>query len=207
MRPMLIVACIALASGCATYVNPAYFRPAERVVSTTPTREKEALYDLVMPDGHPGEAKVWSNGVDRGNVDGTDVTLVHVALEVKNASNAPIHLEVSSLELRDLRLAKGAAVTATLAGTAGDPTIPEGSVRRTDGFFRLPEVVLPPNVRSFWLRWNLRCDDKEYAQLTPFTIDPDLGIRLVSNGKRLVPTDVIRRHKRVVIVESQVRQY
>jgi hypothetical protein len=55
---MLIVACIALASGCATYVNPAYFRPAEGVVSTTPTSEKQALYDLVMPDGHPGEAKV-----------------------------------------------------------------------------------------------------------------------------------------------------
>lgn len=167
MHRVILWSALVVALGCAS--QPEYFRPTERAVGTAPTGEPESVYDVVVAGTRYGEVKVWSAGAYRGAVEGRERTLVHVAIDVENASDVALRLDPRAIRLEAIKLNDVVLPDAPMVSTAGSMQIPPKSAGGFEAYFELPEGTDPQNVDAFQVRWSLAADGELYSQITPFT--------------------------------------
>jgi hypothetical protein len=184
-----------LLSACAPIVHPTYVQPTERVLAATPTGEKVAVYDVVTPRGTVATVKIWSNGVDIGELNGQERTLVHVGLEIVNTGDAAVRLRTPELRI------DGDGVPA-LATRAGEIEVPGGSVGRGDDYFAAAQGVAPQDVARLTLRWSVDASGSSYRQVTEFVVDPSLTATPFTMKPR--PLTQVHRHPKVVIRDGVV---
>jgi hypothetical protein len=166
VRHVLVVA--ALAAGCG---SAQHFDAAERATASSPRGDIAAEYEIGDADAPFAEVKVWAQGAYEGEVDGREVTVIEVMLEIENDGPAPV-------ELTELKLD-----SAWASGVSFDDLQPfrvEGSrVARADGdtrlhaYFALPERYDPEDVHRFEVEWALRHAGGSYVQRTPFRQSPE----------------------------------
>lgn len=159
-RRLLLIA-VVLLGGCA--VNHAYFEPTEHVHGRTMHGYREAMYDLVGPQGRFGEAKVWSRGAYRHE----DRTVIQVAIELHNTGGKPFDLRASDVVLDPVR-ADDTAIANVPAAENSDLVFASGAIGEAGFHFVLPPDVDPGDVRGFRVRWTVRSPEFSYSQNTPF---------------------------------------
>jgi hypothetical protein len=161
VRKWMVLCAVFGMLGCAE--SRQYFRPTEHVYGETTRGEPEAIYDMVGPFGPFGEAKVWSRGAFR---DGND-TVVFATIDLHNTSGVPILVNPQRIRLDPVRigpeLLHGLTPTQTQVLSVAPGAF--GSIKLR---FLLPESVVPGQVSSFGLRWEVKNGPQTYAQRTPF---------------------------------------
>src|SRR5262245_47847125 len=161
MRAFHIFAIGSLLGGCATVPHPSYVQPSDRVLAVMPTGEKAAVCDVVTANGTVATVKVWSNGVDAGEVDGRPRTLFHVGLEVTSTTGGPVHVRTPGVRIDgDL-----APVRSTRDETVD---VPAGETRVVETYFASPPSVAPQSVDRFVFHWTLDSQGYAYQQATTF---------------------------------------
>jgi hypothetical protein len=186
-----------LLGGCATAPHPSYVQPTERVLAVMPSGEKAAIYDVVAPNGTVATVKIWSNGVDAGEVDGQERTLFHVGLEVTSTAGGPVQIRTPGLridgDLAPVRSTRDESVD-----------VAAGETRVVETYFASPPSVAPQSVDHFVFHWALDAQGGTYQQATTFTADPSLGVTQVV--RRFHPASEQRRHPKVVIRDGRIVQ-
>jgi len=147
--------------GCAE--TRQYFRPTEHVYGETIRGEQEAIYNMVGPFGAFGEAKVWSRGAFREQ----GKTVLHATIDLHNTSGVPIIIDPQRIRLDPLRAGRELLkdVSPVERQTLSVAPGAFGSVRLR---FELPGHIVPGQVSSFGLRWEVSNGPQKYAQRTPF---------------------------------------
>ena len=149
------------AVGCAE--NHQYFRPTEHVHGETANGDHEAIYELVGPFGPFGEAKVWSRGAFRAS----GQTLLFAAIELHNTSGVPIVVDPQRIRVDPVRV--GASLLHDFAPVQTQAlSVAPGAFGVVKLHFVLPEDIVPGQVSSFGLRWQVQNGPQSYAQRTPF---------------------------------------
>ncbi len=162
---LLLLMVLTTGAGCA---SAQAFVPVEHVTGLSPDGDQYAAeYRLEGEHGYLGEAKVWSQGAYREEVDGNDETVVHIAFVLDNAAKTPIRLDPQRLSLEDVVLNDGAIARIPALGIEGDPVVPPGQEREIQVSFLLPEDVWPSEVRRYRVAWVVT-NGGSYAQKTPF---------------------------------------
>src|SRR5262249_27462658 len=148
-------------------------------------------------NGTVATVKVWSNGVDAGEVDGRPRTLFHVGLEVTSTTGGPVHVRTPGVRIDgDL-----APVRSTRDETVD---VPAGETRGVETYFASPPSVAPQSVDRFVFHWTLDSQGYAYQQATTFVGDPSLGVTQVV--RRFHPASEQRRHPKVVIRDGRIVQ-
>lgn len=156
---LLLVACLTL--GCVT--QPETFRPGEQAYATSPEGFLAATYDVTDERGFVGEVKVWSDGAERQN----GVTVIHVAFEIENFANEPLHFDEDALMLDSATLDRGIVRGLAPSLIEGTRTIGPRSAGSLDALFVLPEGVMPQQIDAFRVHWRVS-GAATLAQITPF---------------------------------------
>jgi hypothetical protein len=164
-RSLLIL--VFLVSGCGA---AQHFDAAERATATSPMGDEAAEYEIAGPDGRTAEVKVWSSGAYEGEVDGREVTVVEVVLEIENDGPAPV-------ELTEVKIDSAEASGTSFEDVApyrieGEPRVAPGGERRLRAFFSLPERYDPEDIEQFEIEWSLAHGGGTYTQRTPFQQPP-----------------------------------
>ena len=147
--------------GCAE--TRQYFRPTEHVYGETMRGEPEAIYNMTGPFGPFGEAKVWSRGAFREHGE----TVLYATIDLHNTSGVPLIIDPQRIRLDPVRAGNelikdvGPVERQTLSVAPGA----FGSVRLR---FLLPPHVVPGQVSSFGLSWEVTNGPQKYSQRTPF---------------------------------------
>ena len=161
MRKWISMCAVVGLLGCAE--SRQYFRPTEHVYGETMRGEPEAIYNMAGPFGPFGEAKVWSRGAFREDGD----TVLYATIDLHNTSGVPLIIDPQRIRLDPVRAGNellhdvGPVEHQTLSVAPGA----FGSVRLR---FALPPHVVPGQVSSFGLRWEVTNGPQKYAQRTPF---------------------------------------
>lgn len=161
MRKWICLCAVFGLLGCAE--SRQYFRPTEHVYGETMRGEQEAIYNMAGPFGPFGEAKVWSRGAFREHGD----TVLYATIDLHNTSGVPIIIDPQRIKLDPVRAGKelfkdvAPVEHQTLSVAPGS----FGSVRLR---FVLPARVVPGQVSSFGLHWEVSNGPQKYAQRTPF---------------------------------------
>jgi hypothetical protein len=144
------------------------FVPAEHVTGLSPAGGHYAAeYRMEDKQGPFGDAKVWSRGVYRTDIDGQARTVVHVGFVFDNGIEAPLRFDPERLYLEDVVLEDGTIERLRPLRVDADPVIPAGEERELQVLFALPRDVWPSSVLSYRVSWALK-DGGRYAQKTPF---------------------------------------
>jgi hypothetical protein len=165
---LVLVAALLCAVGCGP---PQAFMPAANVTQITPRGEKDEVYAAAYrmeADGRRlGEAKLWSRGVDRGDVEGKTRTLVHVGFILKNDTSAPLRLDEQRLKLEDVQLGEETIYDVPALTVDGELTVPPGATRDIDVAFGLPYRIWPGDVLAYRVRWRVD-GERPYTEQTAF---------------------------------------
>jgi hypothetical protein len=147
--------------GCAE--SRQYFRPTEHVYGETARGDKEAIYDLVGRFGPFGEAKVWSRGAFR---DGGS-TVLYATIDLHNTSGVPIIVDPQRIRVDPVRV--GDDLLHDFKPTQHQKlSVAPGEFGTIKLRFVLPARVVPGQVSSFGLRWEVSNGPQTYSQRTPF---------------------------------------
>ena len=160
MPRLLLVTALVLA-GCAA--SRQYFEPTERVRGATLQGYPESIYELTGPQGHFGEAKVWSRGSYRGE----GGTVVHVSIEIHNTSGQNVELKSQDVRLDPVHTEDGVLTDLAPAETQ-TYNVPAATIREVRLHFVLPPGTTPGEVNAFRVRWHVTNGAQAYSQLTPF---------------------------------------
>lgn len=148
-----------------------HFDAAERATGLSPQGYGASEYDLWGPRGNTGQARVWASGAYEANVDGREMTVIEVVLELENNGSEP-------MVLSDLRLDSADADGVRLTDLApvrieGPDAIAPGDEERVRAYFAIPARYDPDDIADFRVRWGVRQGERTYAQRTPFLQAPD----------------------------------
>lgn len=168
MRLARIATAAALMAGCA---GTQHFDAAERATGLSPQGYGAAEYDIWGARGNAGEARVWATGAYEANVDGREMTVIEVVLELENNAAEPMVL--SALRL-DSTNADGVRLTDLApVRVEGGGVVAPGQLERVRAYFAIPERYDPEDIGDFRVRWALRQGERTYAQRTPFLQAPE----------------------------------
>jgi hypothetical protein len=168
LRCLLLLGSLLL-GGCA--VNRAYFEPTEHARGRTMHGYREAMYELVGPQGRFGEAKVWSRGAYRHD----DRTVIQVALELHNTGAKPFDLRAADVVLDPVR-ADDSVIANVAPAENSDIVFASGAIGEAAFHFVLPPDVDPGDVHGFRVRWTVRSPEFAYTQNTPFMRERTTGV-------------------------------
>jgi hypothetical protein len=165
-KPWLLLLLVLMSgAGCA---SSQAFMPAEHVTGLSPQGEHYAAeYQMEGAHGYLGDAKVWSEGAYREEVDGNDETVVRIVLVLDNAVDTPLRLDTQRLTLEDVVWSGGAIGRIPPLSVEGDPVVPPGQEHEIQVSFRMPEDVWPSELRRYRVAWAVT-NGGSYAQKTPF---------------------------------------
>jgi hypothetical protein len=145
--------------------------PAEHVTGLSPNGSQYAAeYRMQDKEGYFGDAKVWSRGVYRTDVDGHAQTVVHVGFALDNVIDSPLRLDPDRVYLEDVALDDGRIEKVLPLRVDGNPEIPAGQEREVQVLFALPRDVWPSSVRAYRVVWSVT-DGGRYTERTPFLRD------------------------------------
>lgn len=152
--------------GCAP--RAVNFVPTENVDAEGLGGQPAALYEIEDSGRRVGRVKVWAEAMRRQQ----GATFAHLDLEVQNASDKPIRLDVSGLALEAFdqsdRPFQGIQLTDIHTTGADDLVVAPHQAGTFDLFFNA-DGIAPGNVGSMRLRWVLTYDDgRAYVQFTDF---------------------------------------
>lgn len=158
---------VALATSCA---SNRYFRPAERANAETADGFLASQYELDINQQRWGEVRVWSEGAWVWAEEGESDTLLHVGIEIENALDSPLALNLAETRIEEVRVGDITIDRIDTHDIVGEPQVDGHTVGKVHFEFTLPEGYSPRHVRSFRMRWQLLGpDDVLYEQHTPFT--------------------------------------
>jgi hypothetical protein len=164
----LMFAALTGAAGCMAAQS---FMPAEHVTGLSPNGSQYAAeYRMQDKEGFFGEAKVWSRGVYRTDVDGHDQTVVHVGFAFDNVIDSPLRFDPQRVYLEDVVMEDGRIERVSPVRVNGDPQVPAGQEREIQVLFALPRDVWPSSVRAYRVVWSVT-DGGRYSERTPFLRD------------------------------------
>lgn len=155
-------------AACACGPSRESFEPAERATAQAPNGFTAAEYAIQGTRGDLADAKVWSRGAYRAELDGRMQTIVHVGFELENNGNAPLTLRRESLSLDSATLDRRVLQDIYPASIVGDLTIPPGNRGEVHAYFAMPEGVKPTDVDAFRVKWRVEDGQVSYSQRTPF---------------------------------------
>lgn len=155
-------------AGCAGTQN---FDAAERATGLSPEGFSAAEYDMWGEDGNLGEARVWSSGAYKTEVNGQEMTVLEVTLELENNGEQP--MTVSTLRLDSLDVDGQRFTDLAPVRVEGPGVVAPGEFERVKAYFAFPERYDPEDIADFRVRWALRQGERIYAQRTPFLQAPD----------------------------------
>jgi hypothetical protein len=159
-----IVAVLVL-SGC---MGTQVFTPAANATAFSPDGASRAAEYPIEIDQHPiGDARLWSHGAYRAEVDGSTRTVVHVALLLHNTSAAPISLDDKRLSLEDVVTSDGTLYQVLPAHVDGTTSVPPSQSAQIDALFALPSGLWPVDVIAYHVAWTVK-GTGVYTQRTPF---------------------------------------
>jgi hypothetical protein len=161
------VGAVALA-GCG---STGAFVPAEKATAVSPMGYPAAEYDLEIEKSDMGDARVWSEGAMRMELQGEKTTAVHVGFQLENTSDRPMRVDIGRTTL-DVGLGKTKVINLQPTRIVGQLDVPPRGDRRIDLYFRLPKGVRPYDVQALKVKWELNNAQDRFSQQTPF-IKPD----------------------------------
>lgn len=165
---LVLVPCAAF-SGCGP--SRYYFRPAEKAVAESLGGFPAAEYEVSIGGQRFGEARIWSEGVERQERDGVARGVIKIGFEIENTSEAPLDLDVAETRLRVIRKDAKAAVDCRPGPSVSEVRAAPHEVHSSHLDFALPEGMRPRDVRAFRVRWVIRASEKneqQYEQYTAF---------------------------------------
>lgn len=168
MRASRIALAALLVAGCA---GTQRFDAAERATGLSPQGYGAAEYDIWGERGNTGQVRVWATGAYGAAVDGRDMTVIEVVLELENNGPEPMtisELRLDSADVDGVRFRDLAPVR-----VEGTGVVAAGEDERVRVFFAIPERYDPEDIQDFRLRWSLEQGSRTYAQRTPFLRAPD----------------------------------
>jgi hypothetical protein len=155
-------------AGCA---GTQHFDAAERATGLSPQGYGASEYDIWGATGNVGQARVWAPGAYEAVVDGREMTVIEVVLELENNGTAPMVLSAIRLDSAD---ADGAHITdLSPVRIEGPGVVAPGDEERVRAYFAIPERYDPDDIADFRVRWAVRQGERTYAQRTPFLQAPD----------------------------------
>lgn len=164
MKPIIAVAAFLAACGGARE----QFTPAERATAQTYDGYPAAEYAISTRAGELGDAKVFTRGAFRAEVDGRERTVVHVGFQVENNARYPVRLAPERLVIDSATINEYVLQNVQPTRIEGPAAVRPGEIREFDVYFALPEGVDPQNVDAFRVQWSLTANGMSYSQHTPF---------------------------------------
>lgn len=156
-------------SACAA--SREHFIPREQVRAQSPRGWPAAQYDVTIAGEDAGEAKVWSEGTMRADVNGEDRTILHVGFEIENRSGAEMHFDVDRARVVDVQGDGERFADLGAHAESGRLHIASAQVGLIDLEFVLPRGTRPTDIDVFRVQWVLGTSKGEYAESTPFRVD------------------------------------
>lgn len=176
MRHMRLIAVAAGAAalfiGCGGRQQQA-FEPREKTTGQSASGYIAAEYDLRAGDRYMGEAKVWSDGAFRRQIEGATIDVIHVGFEIQNQLGSPIDFIRDQLYLSSATLGRNVVQDIRPVQVQGQLQIPAGDEQRIDAYFSLPPGTKPNDVSAFRVHWRISNGQVSYTQRTPFTASKD----------------------------------
>ncbi len=165
-RLALLLACLGLLFAIAcSRAQP--FVPGERVTAISVHGYLAAEYELPQTGGS-ADIKVWSRGTSHEDLRGARETFAHVAFEIDNQTQHPMHLQQERLLLQSVSVDDvdiGPLPPALIDGTT---TVGPGGEQLIHVWFALPNGIAPRHVHAFRVAWTLTDGTTSYSQRTPF---------------------------------------
>jgi hypothetical protein len=154
-----------LVSGCA---STQVFTPAANATAFSPDGANRAAEYPIEIDQHPvGDARLWSHGAYRADVDGSTKTVVHIALLLHNTGATPLTLDDKRLFLEDVLTSEGTLYQVAPAHVDGTTSVPPAQSAEVDAVFALPSGLWPGDVIAYHVAWAVKANGV-YTQRTPF---------------------------------------
>ena len=155
----------AIAGGCGHRES---FRPAETSRDFSLEGYEAAAYDVSLGDRDVGEVKVWSAGAREVPFEGETRTLLHVGLEVENASSSSLSINPADLYVDAVATDDEVLEGFTVVAVNGPTSIAPGQSGRLDAYFEMPRGIEPDDLDAFQLRWALRDGREVHTEWTSF---------------------------------------
>ena len=185
MRGLLVVPLLLLSAGC---WSPRYFTPRENLNGTGPDGNPSAVYAVRDGDSERGEGEVrlWSGGAKAHyDDDDREVVDLHVGFELENTGDAPLEIDVASVQVEELFLGGHLQAHLEPRKVTGSGQAAPGQTARVDIVFR-PNTTYPSQIDSFSVRFAVRDGEgQRVGQVTPFvpgnpwrnwaTVNPPMG--------------------------------
>jgi len=168
LRSTALLGLLAL-TGCAA--SRAHFIPREELRAQSPRGWPAAQYTVTIEGKAAGEAKVWSEGTMKADVDGDDRTILHIGFEVENRSGGEMDFDVDRCRVVEVLGAGERFADLSAHEQSGVLHVGDGQVGLIDLEFVLPRDTRPRDVESFRVDWALRTGAGEFAESTPFQVD------------------------------------
>lgn len=168
LRSLAVLGLFALTSCAATRE---YFIPREDVRAQSPRGWPAAQYSVVIGGQTLGEAKVWSEGTMKADVDGDERTILHVGFEIENRGSGPLDFDVDRCMVVDVQGDGQRFASLTAHAQSGVLQVAAGQVGLIDLEYVLPRGTRPRDLDSFRVDWGLAIPSGEYRQSTPFRVD------------------------------------
>lgn len=159
-----IVATLLLSSCVGTQV----FTPAANATAFSPDGASRAAEYPIEIDQHPiGDARLWSHGAYRADVEGSTKTVVHVGFLLHNTGATPISLDDKRLFLEDVLTSDGTLYQVPPVHVDGNTSVPASQSAQVDALFALPSGLWPGDVIAYHVSWTVK-GTGVYTQRTPF---------------------------------------
>lgn len=161
------IAATLLVSACG---DRAQFQPTEHVTGVSPSGQPAASYDLRHDQTSRAQitVNVWSEGAARSD----DRTYIDLAVELRNASDAPIELDRGALALATFNTAGAPLAAARLERLLAEKqsaTVAAHSASMMRLRFELALPAAPSQLGALRFRWGIvREDGERYVQFTEF---------------------------------------
>lgn len=168
LRSLAIVGFLSLTS-CAA--SREYFIPREDVRAQSPRGWPAAQYTVTIAGQSAGEAKVWSEGTMKADVDDQERTILHVGFEIENRSAGDLDFEVDHCRVVDVQGRGERFADLGAHAQSGVLHVTAGQVGLIDLEFVLPLGTRPRDLRSFRVDWRLTTPQGQFQQSTPFRVD------------------------------------
>lgn len=166
-RFALVLICFWLVLFAVACTRAQPFVPGERVTAISAHGYLAAEYELPHTGGS-ADIKVWSRGTSREDLRGARETFAHVAFEIDNQTQHPMHLQREKLELQSASIDDVDIGSLPPALIDGATAIGPGGEQLIHVWFALPEGIAPRDVRAFRVAWTITDGTTSYSQRTPF---------------------------------------
>jgi hypothetical protein len=148
-----------------------HFIPREDVRAQSPRGWPAAQYPITIGGENVGEAKVWSEGTFRADVEGDKRTILHIGFEVENRSGAELDFDVDKCRVVDVQGDDGRMADMAAHDESGQLHVAVGQVGLIDLEFVLPLGSNPRDLDTFRVEWTLASPSGQFVQSTPFRVD------------------------------------